>query len=69
MQSQLERMAKLNADYRRKTTLTQQRAQNLIQEKADLQVSFSYQKSFSRSTVKPFIYMTYMGIKFSIFEG
>lgn len=37
MQSQLERLAKLNVDYRRKTTLTQRQAQNLIQEKADLQ--------------------------------
>ena len=36
-QSQLERLAKLNADYRRKTTLTQQQAKHLIQEKTDLQ--------------------------------
>ena len=36
-QSQLERLAKLNADYRRKTTLTQQQAKYLIQEKTDLQ--------------------------------
>lgn len=37
MQQQLERLAKLNVDYRRKTALTQKRAQGLIQEKADLQ--------------------------------
>ena len=33
----MERIAKLNADYRRKNRLTQQQATNLIQEKADLQ--------------------------------
>ena len=37
MQSQLERLAKLNAEYRRKTTLNQKRSENLIQEKTDLQ--------------------------------
>ena len=37
MQQQLERLAKLNVDYRRKTALTQRRSQVLIQEKADLQ--------------------------------
>ena len=33
----MERLAKLNADYRRKTNMTQHKAQNLIQEKVDLE--------------------------------
>lgn len=37
MQLQLERLARLNADYRRKTTLNQRQAETLIQEKSDLQ--------------------------------
>merc|ERR1712226_1058465 len=37
LQSQLERLARINADYRRKTSLTQQKAQALVQEKVDLQ--------------------------------
>ena len=37
MQLQLERLAKLTVDYRRKTALTQKRSQSLIQEKAELQ--------------------------------
>lgn len=37
VQAQLERLVRLNADYRRKTTLTQRQSKNLIQEKAELQ--------------------------------
>ena len=37
LQQQLERMAKLTVDYRRKTAVTQRQSQKLVEEKADLQ--------------------------------
>ena len=41
MQAQLERLAKLNADYRRKTSLSQRQTAHLVQEKADLQMQLT----------------------------